>query len=118
VEDDASLRTTLTDRLCGKYTVDSAKDAEEAMDKINALSFDLLIIDVMLPYRNGFDLCREVRQAGLATPILFLTAKTGLLDKVVGLKLGGDDYMTKPFEANELIARIEVLLRRSAARCQ
>lgn len=113
VEDDDALRTTLSDRLRGeRYMVDTAKDAEEGMDKINASPFDLLIVDVMLPHRSGFDLCRDVRQSGLATPILFLTARTSVVDKVVGLKLGGDDYLTKPFEAEELTVRIETLLRR------
>jgi len=116
VEDDAALRTTLGDRLRGEhYVVDTAKDAEEGEEKISASSFDLLIVDVMLPYHSGFDLCRDLRQSGLATPIMFLTAKTSLLDKIVGLKLGGDDYLTKPFEAEELVARVEALLRRAPA---
>ena len=116
VEDDSALRTTLCDRLQGEhYAVDTAKDAEEAIEKIGVSPFDLLIVDVMLPYNNGFDLCRELRQSGLVTPIMFLTAKTSLLDTIVGLKLGGDDYMTKPFEAEELSARVESLLRRSPA---
>jgi two-component system, OmpR family, alkaline phosphatase synthesis response regulator PhoP len=114
IEDEDALRTTLRDRLRGEgFVVDTAKDGEEGLDKINSLPFDLLILDVMLPYRNGFDLCRDIRQAGLATPILFLTARNETLDKVVGLKLGGDDYVTKPFESAELIARIEALLRRA-----
>ena len=117
VEDDEALRTMLGDRLRGEnYVVQAAKDAEEAMDKIDVSPFDLLIVDVMLPYRSGFDLCRDLRNSGLATPIMFLTAKTDLIDRVVGLKLGGDDYMTKPFEAEELSARVEVLLRRPAVR--
>ena len=114
VEDDEALKTTLGDRLRGEhYVVDTAKDAEEGQEKINAASFDLLIVDVMLPYHSGFDLCRDLRQSGLATPIMFLTAKTSLLDKIVGLKLGRDDYLTKPFEAEELVARVEALLRRA-----
>ena len=113
VEDDDSLITTLGDRLRGeRYVLDIAKDAEEGLDKINESPFDLFIIDVMLPYRSGFDLCREIRESGLATPILFLTARSSVVDKVVGLKLGGDDYLTKPFEADELMVRIEALLRR------
>ncbi len=113
VEDDDSLITTLGDRLRGeRYVLDVAKDAEEGLDKINESPFDLFIIDVMLPYRSGFDLCREIRESGLATPILFLTARSSVVDKVVGLKLGGDDYLTKPFEADELTVRIEALLRR------
>jgi DNA-binding response OmpR family regulator len=116
VEDDSALRTTLCDRLEGEhYAVDIAKDAEEAIEKLNVSPFDLLIVDVMLPYNNGFDLCRDLRQSGLAIPIMFLTAKTSLLDKIIGLKLGGDDYMTKPFEAEELSARVESLLRRRPA---
>jgi DNA-binding response OmpR family regulator len=114
VEDDEAVRTTLCDRLRGeRYVVDTAQDAEEGIDKINACPFDLLIVDVMLPHRSGFDLCRDLRQSGLATPIMFLTAKTALLDTVVGLKLGGDDYLTKPFEGDELTARVEALLRRA-----
>jgi two-component system alkaline phosphatase synthesis response regulator PhoP len=76
------------------------------------LPFDLVILDVMLPSRNGFDVCRDIRQAGMATPILMLTARDQTTDKVVGLKLGADDYVTKPFESAELLARVEVLLRR------
>jgi two-component system, OmpR family, alkaline phosphatase synthesis response regulator PhoP len=114
VDDEDALRTTLGDRLRGEgYVVDIAVDGEDALEKVTNSPFDLLIIDVMLPYRSGFDLCRDIRQAGLATPILFLTARHEVLDKVVGLKLGGDDYVTKPFDAAELIARIEALLRRA-----
>ena len=117
VEDDEALKTTLGDRLRGeRYIVDTAKDAEEGEEKISASSFDLLIVDVMLPYHSGFDLCRDLRQSGLATPIMFLTAKTSLLDKIVGLRLGGDDYLTKPFEAEELVARVAALLRRTITR--
>jgi DNA-binding response OmpR family regulator len=113
VDDDDAQITVLSDRLRSeRYQVDAAKDAEEAMDKISSSLFDLLIIDVMLPGRSGFDLCSDVRRARIEVPILFLTAKAALLDKVVGLKLGGDDYLTKPFEAEELIARVEALLRR------
>lgn len=116
IEDDETLRVALCDRLRGeRYVVETAKDAEEGMDKINAHPFDLLILDVMLPYQSGFDLCRDVRSSGIATPIMFLTARTTLIDRVVGLKLGGDDYITKPFEADELSARVEALLRRAPA---
>lgn len=116
VEDDETLRIAVRDRLRGeKYAVETAQDAEEGMEKINTLPFDLLIIDVMLPHHSGFDLCRDIRQSGLVTPIMFLTAKSSLVDKVVGLKLGGDDYVTKPFEAEELTARVEALLRRAPA---
>jgi two-component system alkaline phosphatase synthesis response regulator PhoP len=115
VEDEDGLRTTLSDRLHGEgYVVDTARDGREGMEKVNTAPFDLLILDVMLPFRSGFDLCRDIRQAGLATPILFLTVRNELHDKVVGFKLGGDDYLTKPFEAAELVVRIEALLRRHA----
>ena len=114
VEDQDALRTTLSDRLRGEgYVVDTAKDGQEGLEKVTSSPFDLLILDVMLPYRSGFDLCRDIRQAGLATPILFLTARNEIVDKVVGFKLGGDDYLTKPFESAELIVRIEALLRRA-----
>src|SRR6201998_3535720 len=114
VEDEDALRITLSDRLRGEgYVVDSAKDGEEGLEKVTSSPFDLLILDVMLPHRSGFDICRDIRQAGLATPILFLTARNELVDKVVGFKLGGDDYVTKPFEAAELMVRIEALLRRA-----
>ena len=117
VEDEEALRLTLSDRLRSEgYAVDSAGDAEEGLHKATRLPFDLVILDIMLPGRSGFDLCREIREAGLATPILLLTARTQTVDKVVGLKLGADDYVTKPFEAIELLARIEALLRRAPTR--
>jgi two-component system, OmpR family, alkaline phosphatase synthesis response regulator PhoP len=113
VEDEHALRTTLSDRLRGEgYVVDTAVDGHEGLEKAANLPFDLIILDLMLPHRSGLDICREIRQAGMATPILILTARTQTVDKVVGLKLGADDYVTKPFEAAELIARIETLLRR------
>jgi two-component system alkaline phosphatase synthesis response regulator PhoP len=76
----------------------------------------LILLDVMLPRRNGFDVCRDIRQAGLITPILMLTARGQTVDKVLGLKIGADDYLTKPFEMMELMARIEALLRRAPAK--
>jgi len=113
VEDEAALRATLSDRLRGEgYVVETAADGHEAVEKASNLPFDLIILDLMLPSRSGLDVCRDIRQAGMATPILMLTARNETTDKVVGLKLGADDYVTKPFEAAELLARIEVLLRR------
>jgi len=113
VEDEQALRTTLSDRLRAEgYVVDTAEDGQEGANKAMSLPFDLIILDVMLPFRNGFDVCRDIRQAGMATPILFLSVKDQTEDKVIGLKLGGDDYVTKPFKAAELLARVEVLLRR------
>jgi two-component system alkaline phosphatase synthesis response regulator PhoP len=113
VEDEGALRTALEVRLRSEgYVLDTAADGEEGLRKATDIPFDLIILDVMLPYRNGFDLCRDVRQQGLATPILMLTVRDQLIDKVVGLNLGADDYMTKPFETAELVARIQALLRR------
>lgn len=117
VEDEEALRMTLSDRLQSEgYVVDLAADGEQGFDKATRLPFDLIILDIMLPGRNGFDLCRDIRRAGLATPILLLTARGQTIDKVVGLKLGGDDYVTKPFDTLELMARIEALLRRAPTR--
>jgi DNA-binding response OmpR family regulator len=117
IEDEESVQSTLGLRLRREgYVVDTASDGTEAFEKVTTSPFDLIILDVMLPDRNGFDLCRDIRQAGLATPILFLTARKQTADKVLGLKLGADDYVTKPFKAEELLARIEVLLRRVPVR--
>jgi DNA-binding response OmpR family regulator len=117
VEDEEALRMTLRDRLQSEgYVVDFATDGEQGFEKATRLPFDLIILDVMLPRRNGFDLCQDIRQAGLAMPILLLTARGETTDKVVGFKLGADDYVTKPFETSELMARIEALLRRAPTR--
>ena len=113
VEDEKALRTTLRDRLRSEgYVVETAADGSEGLDKASNQPFDLIILDVMLPRRSGLDVCRDLRAAGLATPIMILTVRNETIDKVVGLKLGADDYVTKPFEAAELLARVEVLLRR------
>jgi len=113
IEDELALRTTLGDRLRKEhYVVDVAVDGNEGFEKASTQPYDLIILDVMLPGRNGLDLCRDIRAAGMATPVLILTVRNETVDKVVGLKLGADDYVTKPFEAAELLARVEVLLRR------
>jgi two-component system alkaline phosphatase synthesis response regulator PhoP len=113
VEDEEALRVTLSDRLIGEgFVVETAADGPDGYERATCLPFDLIILDVMLPFRSGFDVCRDIRQAGLATPILLLSARSDTIDKVVGLKLGADDYVSKPFEAAELLARIEALLRR------
>lgn len=117
VEDEEALRMTLTDRLASEgYRVQCAGDGQEGLLLATSEPFDLVILDVMLPTRNGFDICREVRHAGLATPIIILTARGQTVDKVVGLKLGADDYVTKPFDMMELVARVEALLRRAPAK--
>ncbi len=113
IEDEPALRTTLSDRLrAEKYVVDTAADGNDGFDKASSRPFDLIIMDIMLPGRSGLDVCRDLRAAGMATPIMILTVRNETVDKVVGLKLGADDYVTKPFEAAELLARVEVLLRR------
>ncbi len=113
VEDEEALRVTLSDRLrAEQYVVETAADGIDGSDKASNQPFDLIILDLMLPGRGGLDICRDVRAAGIATPILILTVRDDTVDKVVGLKLGADDYVTKPFVAAELLARIEVLLRR------
>src|SRR5579871_4501166 len=108
---------TLGDRLATEgYAIDYASNGDEAFEKATRLPFDLILLDVMLPRRSGFDVCRDIRQAGLITPILMLTARGQTIDKVLGLKIGADDYVTKPFEMMELVARVEALLRRAPIR--
>ncbi|HKV91656.1 MAG TPA: response regulator transcription factor [Candidatus Angelobacter sp.] len=115
VEDEEDLRMTLSDRLKAEgYSADTAADGEEGLRKAVQNSHDLIILDVMLPRKNGFDVCRDIRNAGIVTPIIMLTARGQLVDKVLGLKIGADDYLTKPFELLELLARIEAHIRRSA----
>jgi two-component system alkaline phosphatase synthesis response regulator PhoP len=114
VEDEPGLVLTLTDLLRGEgYEIQKAADGVTGLAFAVEGSFDLMILDVMLPEKNGLDVCRELRQRGIDVPILMLTAKTHLVDRVVGLRLGADDYVAKPFEAPELLARVEALLRRS-----
>ncbi len=116
VEDEPGLVMTLTDRLSAEgYDVDSATDARTALESASTGAFDVILLDVMLPGGNGFDVCRTLRQKGVQTPVLMLTARGQVVDKVVGLKLGADDYLVKPFEMAELMARIEALLRRGSS---
>jgi DNA-binding response OmpR family regulator len=113
VDDEEALRMAVGDRLRKEgYEVDCAPDGETGFQKATARSFDLMILDIMLPGRNGLDLCRDIRLAGLRAPILMLTARGELVEKVVGFKLGADAYVTKPFDMLELMARVEALLRR------
>src|SRR5215470_7943235 len=116
VEDEPGLVLTLTDRLTSEgYKIESARDGDTGLERASNEAFDAIILDVMLPRKNGFDVCRDLRQRGVNAPILMLTARGQLVDKVVGLKLGADDYLSKPFEMLELLARIEALLRRARA---
>lgn len=117
VEDEEDVRVTLGDRLKREgFSVETAVNGVDGLDKATRLPFDIIILDIMLPHRSGLDICRDIREAGMATPILLLSARSGTLDKVVGLRLGADDYVSKPFEAAELLARVEALLRRSPRR--
>ena len=117
VEDEDSLVMTLRDRLTADgYEVEVRQDGAEGFQSAREQHFDLLILDVALPGRNGLDVCRDLRKEQVETPILMLTARGQTVDKVLGLKLGADDYMTKPFDMMELQARIEALLRRGRDR--
>ena len=116
VEDEPGLVITLTDRLTREgYAVEHSADGESALERAASGGFDLVLLDVMLPRMNGLDVLRELRRRGVETPVIVLTARGQLVDKVVGLKLGADDYVTKPFEMIELLARIEAKLRRAPA---
>jgi two-component system, OmpR family, alkaline phosphatase synthesis response regulator PhoP len=117
VEDEEALRMTVGDRLRNEgYAVEYAADGDEGFEKATQIPFDLIILDVMLPRRSGLVVCRDIRNAGLITPILMLTARGQTSDKVNGLKIGADDYVTKPFNMRELMARVEALLRRAPSR--
>jgi two-component system alkaline phosphatase synthesis response regulator PhoP len=113
IEDEPGLVMTITDLLNAEgHRVESASDGDVGLTKATKEKFALIILDVMLPKKTGFEVCRQLRQAGIDTAILMLTAKTQVVDRVVGLKLGADDYLTKPFDPAELLARVEALLRR------
>jgi len=113
VEDEPGLVLALTDRLGSVgYDVDCATNGEDGLERAGDGAYDVIILDVMLPRKDGFEVCRDLRQRGVKSAILMLTARDRTSDKVVGLKLGADDYLTKPFEAAELLARVEALLRR------
>jgi two-component system alkaline phosphatase synthesis response regulator PhoP len=113
VEDEPGLVVALSDLLRQEgYDVETATDGPTGLARATSEPFDLVLLDVMLPGKNGFEVCRELRQRGRDLAVLMLTAKTQLVDRVVGLKLGADDYLIKPFEPPELLARIEALLRR------
>ena len=104
----------MRDRLAGEgYEVETTADGALGFERAVAGGFDLILLDVMLPAKSGIDVCRDLRRQGDQTPILMLTAKSQTIDKILGLKIGADDYLTKPFEMLELLARIEALLRRS-----
>lgn len=112
-EDDPNIRLGLVATLESEgYDVTAASDGAQALKLFPQTKFDLVVLDIMMPKASGYDVCRELRAAGARVPVLFLTAKGEEIDKVVGLKLGADDYVTKPFGVHELLARVEALLRR------
>ena len=114
VEDEPAMLQGLKDNLeFETYEVDSAADGQTALEKIVSHSFDLIILDVMLPKLSGLEVCKRAREQGIKTPIIMLTARGEEIDKVLGLELGADDYVTKPFGVRELLARIKAVLRRS-----
>lgn len=113
VEDEESLASGLEFNLSEEgFKVDWAKDGRQAVDKFNKGEYDLIILDIMLPYQNGFEVAKQVRKKDPQIPILMLTAKTSVDDKVKGLELGADDYITKPFHLQELLLRVKGMLRR------
>ena len=113
VEDEPNMRLGLKDNLEFEgYQVSIATDGKKGLDEISNKSYDLVLLDVMLPELSGFDVCKIARERGIKTPIILLTAKGEEIDKVLGLELGADDYITKPFGLRELLARIKAVLRR------
>ena len=117
VEDEDHIRENLKLNLeMEGYEVIAVADGAKAIKAFKEQRFDLVILDVMLPEMDGFDVCEQIRLDDRETPILFLTAKDASIDKIKGLKTGGDDYMTKPFDLNELSARVRALVRRSQGR--
>jgi len=116
VEDEPDMATGLRDNLEFEgYDVRIARDGEEALESAAAVVPNLILLDLMLPRRNGLDVCRELRRRGIHVPIIMLTARGQETDKVVGLEIGADDYVTKPFSVRELMARVHVQLRRIAS---
>src|SRR5437660_2480178 len=115
VEDDARIARFVAKGLRERaYAVDISATGDDALYQAAINSYDLVILDVMIPGRNGFEVCRELRRAGNSVPILMLTARDAVEDRITGLDHGADDYLTKPFEFRELLARLRALLRRSA----
>jgi two-component system alkaline phosphatase synthesis response regulator PhoP len=116
IEDEPGLVLTLTDRLRAEgYEVGAATDGPSGLERAWREAWDVILLDIMLPGKNGFDVCRDLRQKGVTTPVIMLTARGQIVDKVLGLKIGADDYLTKPFDMLELLARVEVQLRRTPA---
>ena len=116
VEDEPGLVLTLGDRLRSEgYEVESAETGDTGLRRAREGGFDLVLLDVALPGKNGFDVLRDLRQQRVSTPVIMLTARGQVVDRVLGLKLGADDYLAKPFDMMELVARVEAVLRRRSA---
>jgi two-component system response regulator MprA len=116
-DDDPDVRDSLARALrCAGYAVTTAVHGADALDAVARSPVDLIVLDVLMPIVDGFDACRLLRARGDATPVLVLTAKAGIDDRVTGLEVGADDYLVKPFALRELLARVRALLRRSQAR--
>lgn len=114
VEDEKYMNRIISKKLKVEgYSVDSCYDGEEALSYIKSTSYDIIIMDIMMPQKNGYEVLKEIRYEGNSVPVLFLTAKDALEDRVKGLDLGADDYLVKPFHFEELMARIRVMIRRS-----
>jgi DNA-binding response OmpR family regulator len=117
VEDEPGLRLTLSGRLASEgHLVEQAADGETGLRRASSEPFDLVVLDVMLPDRSGFDVCRDLRKGGIETPVLMLTARGDAADRIVGLELGADDYLPKPFQPRELLARLRAILRRGKSK--
>ncbi len=117
VEDDPAMTVALRDGFeFEKYKVDMAADGEEGLRLATRGEYDIIILDVMLPKKSGLDVCKELREKGNSTPVIMLTARGQEIDKIVGLNLGADDYVTKPFSFIELLARVEAVMRRAHRR--
>lgn len=114
VEDEKYMNRIISKKLKVEgYSVDSCYDGEEALNYIKSTSYDIIIMDIMMPQKNGYEVLKEIRYEGNSVPVLFLTAKDALEDRIKGLDLGADDYLVKPFHFEELMARIRVMIRRS-----
>ena len=117
IEDDEELLENLRASLeKERYRVETATDGRKGLEKALSETHDLILLDIMLPNMNGLELLREIRDGGLNTPLLMLTARGDLKDKVLGLDLGADDYLAKPFSVSELLARIRALMRRDTSK--
>jgi len=115
IDDEPALRDKLAEVLTReRYTIATAPDGREGLEKVWQDQYDLILLDIMLPHVDGFEILREIRQSGIRTPVLMLTAKGDTEDKVKGLDLGADDYLAKPFSLPELLARVRALIRRSS----